>query len=170
MESSAEQTIFGVLLWQASSNGKKNFSTWTRIGLGSGKTENDDTDPEDGDEGELDDACPPLIGNCSSSTFSASSQAPRRSLCEDLFISLWESNVLMALRTYIFCFCMTLGLTWVMRLAFVFSSLIFRCHRCQLSTFSDVKTDRNLAPAGEIHRKCHSAFGSSWIISMIRMS
>ena len=53
MESNAETTILGVLLWQASSKGKKNFSTWTRIGLGSGNTENDDTELEDGDEGEL---------------------------------------------------------------------------------------------------------------------
>ena len=53
MESNAETTILGVLLWQANSKGKKNFSTWTRIGLGSGNTENDDTELEDGDEGEL---------------------------------------------------------------------------------------------------------------------
>ena len=37
--SKAEQTILGVLLWQANSKGKKNFSTWTHNGLGSGKTE-----------------------------------------------------------------------------------------------------------------------------------
>ena len=53
-----------------------------------GKTENDDTELEDGEEGELFCPAPPLIGNCSSRLFKASSQAFLSSLCEDLLISL----------------------------------------------------------------------------------
>ena len=63
MLSKAEQTILGVLLWHANSKGKKNFSTWTHMGFGSGKTElGPEADP--GEVGELD--VPLFNGYCSS--------------------------------------------------------------------------------------------------------
>ena len=39
--SRAEQTIFAVLLWHASSKGRKKVSTWTHDGFGSGRTDDD---------------------------------------------------------------------------------------------------------------------------------
>ena len=53
MLSNAEQTILGVLLRQASSKGRKNFSTWTSKGFGSGNTVDELMDPEDGDSGDV---------------------------------------------------------------------------------------------------------------------
>ena len=116
MLSRAEQTIFGVLLWQASSNGRKNFSTWTHEGFGSGKTQADtDERVEPGDSDPLTDwldgsvAVPFGTGveGFSVDTFSAfkvfkaSTHAALNSEWEYLLMSLCCNNFSICFCTYI---------------------------------------------------------------------
>ena len=108
MLSRAEHTILGVLLWQASSNGRKNFSTWTQDGFGSGKThaaenleslELGDSDPQ------ADPPDPSVVAPFGTgvdgfsvdelsdfSVFKASTHAAFSSECDALFMSLCCNN------------------------------------------------------------------------------